>query len=170
MEGTITTKGTKAAPATDIANVGKAPGPKSDTVEIELFDCILRHGGEMMLQIPVKKASAKELQMLRAIHGEDSVADIAPAGVDIVDMREHVFKLVRKYPHAYGPVASRQRAEKLMNTSLHGYEEWLSKTIDTEDSENIKKQADRNRLYNENNRREQAAALTDAIRAANVPA
>lgn len=155
-------------PAVAAKDVGFAPGPKSNTTEVKLYRCWCRHGGEMLHEIPVYGASARELQLLRAIHGDDALVRIEDDGTAIVDERDEMFKLVRKYPHPLGASASRLRIEKLLNVSLHGYEEWLTQQTDAEEEARNRRMDETNRRYNENRNREQAAALTDAIRAAKV--
>lgn len=143
-----------------------SPGPKSNTTEIQLYRATLRHAGNIGIEIPVTGVSQREILLMRAIHGDDAVVKIEEDGKTIVDDRDEIFKLARKYPHPLGASASRMRVEKLLNISLHGYEEWLTRQIDTEDEARSKSQSELNRAYNSNRQKEQAAALTDAIRAA----
>lgn len=59
---------------------------------MQIYDCQVRHAGNMLHTIPKYNVTAPEVLILRNIHGEDAVVDIKPRKND---RRPHLAEIER---------------------------------------------------------------------------
>lgn len=74
---------------------------------MEYANITLSIGGDHGNTVPKQNVSAAEIAVLRAIHGEDSVKDVAPAGERNVSNRAELTRLLERYEKepGKGPVS-----------------------------------------------------------------
>jgi hypothetical protein len=114
---------------------------------MKLFNCNVRLGGNLLHSVPKIGITEKELYLLRAIHGDDSIDNPRPAGEADIDERDHLFELAR----AYG----RPLVEKTFQTVLTNFDE-----------EDAREERAQERKANEASRKNAAAAAAAAADAA----
>jgi hypothetical protein len=123
---------------------------------MKLFNCNVRLGGNLLHSVPKIGITEKELYLLRAIHGDDSIDNPRPAGEADIDERDHLFELAR----AYG----RPLVEKTFQTVLTNFDQWLQEILD--DEEDAREERAQERKANEASRKNAAAAAAAAADAA----
>lgn len=107
---------------------------------LELFDCLVRHGGNKEHEIPKVGVTATEIRLLRAMHGDEAVLDrdIKPHKVDgkhatvEVDAKVELFELAKKYANTADPLSAKKAIEKAFGTALIGYEKWVDEALELE--------------------------------------
>jgi hypothetical protein len=88
---------------------------------VNLYNCTVRLGGNLMQTVPKHNVTQPEIRLLRAIHGADGVADIGQFGEDARDERTVHLELAREY--------GRARVEKTLGVSLDDFDEWLEQQL-----------------------------------------
>lgn len=133
-------------------------------MKTEIYNIRVRHGGNMLHEIPKEKVTMKEIVLLRAIHGDDSVPDslITPAGERDVNEKTELFHLAREYGSASDPAHGKKLVEKVFSQPLIGFEAWLAEAIELEDMERAE-QDEKRRLSQIEARKE---AFREEVRAA----
>jgi hypothetical protein len=91
---------------------------------LKFYNCHVRHAGNMLHTIPRQSVSAKELVLLRAIHGDDALDRVSPVREAKVDLDEHHMQLARTY--------GRARVEQALGVSLANFDFWLQGKIEDE--------------------------------------
>jgi hypothetical protein len=94
---------------------------------LKFYNCHVRHAGNMLHTIPRNDVSAKELVLLRSIHGDDALDRVSPAGEKRVDMDEHYLELARTY--------GRQKVEQVLGVSLANFDFWLQDRLEDEQAQ-----------------------------------
>lgn len=122
----------------------------------KLYDCEVRLGGDVTHTIPRKGITDREIRVLRALHGNDGVANVVEAGEGMVDQKEELFDLAVKYSKTMNPMHGRGLIERVFNTSLDGFDRFLA---DREELRELERQEDQQR-------RQKEAAMFDAARVA----
>jgi hypothetical protein len=123
---------------------------------MKLFNCNVRLGGNLLHSVPKIGITEKELYLLRAIHGDDSIENPRPAGEAEIEERAHLFELARVY--------GRPLVEKTFQTVLTNFDEWLQGILDAEEEEREERATVRKST--ENKRKAEAAAAKAAEEAA----
>jgi hypothetical protein len=111
--------------------------------KVELFDAMLRHGGNKDHEIPKLGITAREITLLKAMHGEDAVLDRdikphkikgEPATRD-VDVKMEMFELAKKYANTADPMSGKKLVERVFGTSLVGFDKWIDEQREMEQME-----------------------------------
>lgn len=140
------------------------------TVKVELFDCTLNHGGNDKHQIPKVAVTGREMLLIKAMHGEDSIPEGSvkphidaktkePAFRDI-DSKIELYELARKYANTMDPMSGKKVVERVFQTALVGFEKWLEETLELENME--REEAHQRRQDEAARRRQQDAARAAA--------
>jgi hypothetical protein len=116
--------------------------------KMKLYSCLVRHSGNPDHSIPKQNVTAKEILLLKHMHGDDAVLNVAETGETERTDEHELFRLARTY--------KQKRVEKLLNVSLVGYAKWLERTIEAEDEARVAKET--KRQATERIRRKQAGA------------
>lgn len=64
---------------------------------MQIYDCQVRHAGNMLHTIPKKDVTDPEIMILKHLHGGDAVVDIKPRKNDRRAHREEIDRLKRIY-------------------------------------------------------------------------
>lgn len=95
--------------------------------KVPVFDCEVRHGGDIGHSQPKLGVTEREIRVLRAIHGEDGVVQVKEAGEKEVDQREEVFELAVRYSknnqqrYKHG----RRLVQQVLGVPTDGMDKWL---------------------------------------------
>ncbi len=137
---------------------------RKGTVKVELFDLMLRHGGNEKHEIPKVAVSGREILLIKAMHGEESIPEgtIKPhidpktkePAVREVDPKIELFELARKYANTMDPMSGKKVVERVFGTALVGFEKWLEETMELE---NMEREEAHQRRQEEAQRRRQEA-------------
>lgn len=114
----------------------------SNLQKVELFDCVLQHGGNKDHEIPKVGVTAREIFLLRAMHGEGAVPDreVKPhyeKGKTVqatrdIEPKMELFELARKYANTADPMSGKKIVERVFSTSLVGFEKWYEESVELE--------------------------------------
>lgn len=91
---------------------------------MKLFDCVLRLEGSLLNQVPKTGITVAEIEVLRAIHGSDAVADIVPgtpANTKRTSAEERA-RLAEVYASPNLLTGNQHAKRKEMLTGLFGHE------------------------------------------------
>ena len=61
--------------------------------KVKVFNCEVRHGGDVMHSLYKEGVSMREIRVLKAIHGTDSVVNVKDAGEKEIDEAEESYEL-----------------------------------------------------------------------------
>jgi hypothetical protein len=112
---------------------------------MKLFNCNVRLGGNLLHSIPKLGITEKEMYLLRAIHGDDSIENIKQVGESDMEERPHLMSLARVY--------GKPIVEKTFTVILDGFEEWLQSVLDSETEEREEREAERRAEAEKNSRK-----------------
>lgn len=104
-------------------------------IKVDLFDASLRLGGNLLHEVPRAKITQKEITLLRAMHGEDSVVNIKRIGEVEVDDREELLLLARKYSNTSDEMSGKRLVEKVLSLPLPEFADWLAEQHEYEEME-----------------------------------
>lgn len=103
---------------------------------VELFDARLIHAGNKDHEIQLRGVSAREIHLLRAMHGEGAVVDrsIKPStpATREVEPKIELFEMARKYANTADPMSGKRAVEKAFGTALVGFELWHEEALEME--------------------------------------
>lgn len=82
---------------------------------MKLYDCRVRHNGNLLHEIPKSRITAREVQLLKHIHGADAIVALAEVGEDasITDASEYK-RLALAYSAANGQDNNSPRGVRLI--------------------------------------------------------
>jgi len=121
----------------------KETGKGNSNSTIELFDCEIHLAGSAMHSVPKKGVSSMEMDVVRQIHGEDSVRQIKPAGNrPAAAQREEFFRLAWTYNKAAVKAA-------FPTANMNGFDEWLEETLELERMDREEKAQQRQQSLNQ---------------------
>lgn len=105
--------------------------------KVEIFNCRLRLAGNINHDIPKPLVTMREMRLMRAMHGEDSVIEIKPADPAHaeIDEREEYMHLSRQYTNTSDPMSGRKVVEKVFGVELSEYPQWLEDQVELENME-----------------------------------
>lgn len=111
--------------------------------KVDLYDCILIHAGNKDHEIPKNGVTAREIALLRGMHGDESVPEryIKPRmkggqqETRDVDPKIELFELARKYANTADPMSGKKVVEKVFGTALIGFDNWFSESVELENME-----------------------------------
>jgi len=96
-----------------------------DKTTIEVFDCNVRLGGNILHSVPRKGVTQREVNLLRTIHGSDAIIDLK--AVDIVELTQpQLEELHMQLAREYG----RAKVERAFGIILDRFDEWLASKLD----------------------------------------
>lgn len=93
--------------------------------KVKVYNCEVRHGGNIEHSQFRERISDREIRVLRAIHGQDGVVNVADAGEKDINQREEAFELALRYSKTSNPRHGRALVERVLNISLEGFDKWL---------------------------------------------
>lgn len=93
------------------------------------FNCLVKLGGEpILMQAPRLHISEDEVKVLRHLHGDDAISQLAQIAEHDTDRAQHLYQLARFY-------GNRKMIEDLFRVALDNFEGWLEDAILAEDQE-----------------------------------
>jgi hypothetical protein len=93
---------------------------------VKMFDCEVRHGGDILHSMVKRNVTDREMRVLKAIHGDDAVVNVKEVGAKDVDQREEAFELAVRYSKTSNPRHGKTLVQKVLGVSLDGFERWLA--------------------------------------------
>ena len=104
-------------------------------VKVEVYDCELKHGNTTSTNHTIPKAgiTAKEMILLKHMHGPDSLLNVKEAGHKQVDEKEELLNFARRYANTSDPLSGKRMVEKVFSVSLHNYETWIEDQLQVEE-------------------------------------
>jgi hypothetical protein len=134
----------------------------SQKAKVDVFDCVVRLGGNLYHEVNRKDVTAPELKILRAIHGTDGVPQVKRTRTVEIDELEECYRLTRIY--------GRKVVEATLKVDLTEYETWLTMTQEQEEADRDRDAKARQERFNRDKREKAVAAMGEAIRSVSGPA
>jgi hypothetical protein len=99
-------------------------------IPVDLYDCAVRLGGNMLHTVPKTGINAWEVRLLAHIHGgNDAIADRKKVGiVTIADRQAEYFRLARTY-------GSKAVQKVFPDADFLDYESWLNQQVAAEEEQ-----------------------------------
>lgn len=112
-----------------------------EKTKVEIYNCELKHGATTTTvhTIPKNGVTAREITLLRAMHGADSVLNIKPAGEREVDQKQELLLLARNYANTQDPFSGKKLVERVFSVVLANYEQWIEEQVELEQMEREEK-------------------------------
>lgn len=108
----------------------------SKTIKFPLFDCQVRHSGNMLHTITKRGITAYELRVLKQIHGDDSVIHLKSVGELERDEHQEHLRLARVY--------GVKNVERVFGPVVEDFSEWIEQQLNAEaDERDTKSTADK---------------------------
>lgn len=97
------------------------------TERVKIYNCEVRHGGNIMHSLTKDGITNREIRVLRAIHGPDGVVNVKEAGERDVNQTEEAFELALKYARdSQRPQYGAKLVERVLNVNMEGFDAWLT--------------------------------------------
>lgn len=103
-----------------------AKGATAQATAVKVYNCIVRLGGNLLHTVPKVRISGEEIRLLKAIHGDDSIAEVKELGtLDGWTRDEELLDLADRYSTDVEKREGRKLVEKVFGISLNDFDDWL---------------------------------------------
>ena len=106
----------------------------SKTIKFPLFDCQVRHAGNMLHTITKRGVTAYELRILKKIHGDDAIIHLKPVGELERDEHDEHLRLARVY--------GVKNVETVFGPVIDDFSEWIEEQLSAEAEEREQRAAE----------------------------
>lgn len=103
--------------------------------KVPVFNCEVRHGGNVMQSLVKKGVTDREIRVLRHIHGPDGVVNVNQSGEAEIDQVGELYDLASRYAVSFTePQSGKVIVERALNVSIRGFDEWLMAQEESKES------------------------------------
>lgn len=94
--------------------------------KVKVYDCEVRHGGNLLHSIPRQAATQREIKLLRHIHGDDAVVGVKEVGESAINTEEELYELAVRYSKTSNPAHGRRLVENVFHVELTRFPQFLA--------------------------------------------
>lgn len=103
---------------------------------VKVYNCEVRHGGNILHSMPRERITNREIRVLRAIHGADGVVHVKEVGEVEIDQTNEAYELALKYARdSQSPELGARLVERVLNVPMEGFDKWLTERRELEEME-----------------------------------
>lgn len=93
---------------------------------VKVYNCVVRLGGSLLHTVPKERISGEEVRLLKAIHGDDAIANLKEIGhLDGWARDDELNMLADRYSQEPDKRDGRRLVEKVFGTLLTNFDAWL---------------------------------------------
>lgn len=107
----------------------------SKTIKFPLYDCQVRHAGNILHTITKRGITAYELRVLKNIHGDDSIIHLRSVGELERDEHDEHLRLARVY--------GVKNVERVFGPVVDDFSSWIEEQLSSEAEEREQKVAEK---------------------------
>jgi hypothetical protein len=93
--------------------------------KVQMFNCEVRHGGDVMHSLAKEGISQREIRVLKAIHGSDAVVQVKEVGEREINEQEEAYELALRYSKTMNPRHGVALVERVLNADMSGFDAWM---------------------------------------------
>jgi hypothetical protein len=127
--------------------------------KVQMFNCEVRHGGDVMHSLAKECVSLREIRLLKSIHGSDAVVNVKDIGEREIDEQEEAYELALRYSKTMNPRHGVALVERVLNVDMSGFDAWMR---DREAFAELERKEKRDKAQQESARFSAARAAADA--------
>lgn len=93
---------------------------------MDMYNCRVRLGGNVLHDVPRTEISEKEIHLLRDLHGADAVFDMRKVATIVRDEADELMELAKTY--------GRPKVEACFKVKLDGFDTWMQRQREEADA------------------------------------